>query len=46
MTGPFLNRAHDGLSTWFLEIALVHSSLCVCLSLATSGMILCDIDRV
>ena len=38
------------MRAWFLEIALVRMSVCVCVSilrpLMTSGMIWCDIDRV
>ena len=37
--------------TWFLEIVLVHASVCVCVCppprpLITRGVIWCDIDRV
>ena len=49
----FLNQARA--ATWFLEIALVRASVCVCMCvsvcppprpLITSGMIWCDIGRV
>ena len=51
-TKTFLNKARAA-RTWFLEIALVRTSVCMCVSvcspprpLITSGMIWCDIDRV
>ena len=53
----FLNqaRAAEGARTWFLEIALVHTSVCVSVyvsvcppprALITSGMIWCAIGHV
>ena len=56
VASPFLNQARAA-KAWFLEIALVHALVCVCVcmrvsaclplrELLTSGVIWCDIGHV